>query len=408
MEAAGASNGDDAFTEPLTQIGPAALPALISALKEAKPAGDEWIFHTLRGFGAAAVPALNEALRNPKPEVRVFAIRALGALGLDAEPAMHSLFAMASGGDPKTQAAALRALVALRAEPRLLKPILEAAMNSPSPDVKRAGAAGMAATGGAAELGVDSLIALLSDDDPAGRLSAVQALGELGPKSAPAVSALVEHFEDPALQLAIVETLRRLGSAAAPAAPRLLELASKNGGEQRATILPALGAIGHGAGVALPMIRACVADPKEEVRASAAPALAAVDTDEAEVLSSLLTLLHDKSGMVRRATAPELGKLWPRAEAAIPGLISMLDLDTERALALAALKSIKVRDVPDLLKLLAMRQTKVRIFACDSLGALGPQATEAVPKLRDLLSSSSPLQDAARKALARIEVAKPE
>ena len=107
--------------------------------------------------------------------------------------------------------------------------------------------------------------------------------------------------------------------------------------------------------------------------------------------------------MVRRATAPELGKLGPRAEGAIPGLIAMLDQDTERTLALEALKSIKVREIPDLLKLLGMRESKVRVFACDSLGALGPAAKEAVPKLRDLLSAASPVQDAARKALARIE-----
>ena len=217
VDAARASNGDDAFTEPLMEMGPAALPALLTALKDAKPGANAWIFHTLRGFGASAVPALNEALQNPKPEVRVSAIQALGSMGLDAAPAMHTLFTMASGDDPMAQAAALRALVALHAEARHLKPLLEAAMASSSPDVKRAGAAGMAATGGASELGVDNLIALLSDDDAAGRLSAVQALGELGPKSAPAVNALVEHFADPALQLAIVETFRRLGPAAAPA-----------------------------------------------------------------------------------------------------------------------------------------------------------------------------------------------
>jgi HEAT repeat protein len=324
-------------------------------------------------------------------------------MGLDAAPAMHTLFTMASGGDPNVQAAALRSLVALRAEPRVLKPLLEAAMTSASPDVKRAGAAGVAANGGAAELGVDSLVALLSDNDPAGRLSAVQALGELGPKSAPAVNSLVEHFEDPALQVAIVETLKRMGPGAAPAVPRLLELAAKNSGEQRATILPALAAIGPAAAAALPMIRACAKDPVQELRASAAPALAAVDPDEAEVLSTLLTLAQDKSGMVRRATAPELGKLGSRAEAAIPALMAMLDQDTERSLALAALKSIKVRNVPDLLKMLSMRENKVRVFACDSLGALGPAAKEAVPQLRDLLSSPSSVGDAARKALACIE-----
>ncbi len=59
----------------------------------------------------------------------------------------------------------------------------------------------------------------------------------------------------------------------------------------------------------------------------------------------------------------------------------------------------KVRD----LTLIGLPGDLILVAACDSLGALGPAAKEAVPTLRDLSSAPSPVQDAARKALARIE-----
>ena len=219
---AAASTGDEAFSDAIMQIGRAAMPALLAELKKTGGGSSDWIFHALRGFdrGGSRIDRRYGEWQARGPHS---AIRALGSMGLDATPAWHALFTAASEGEPKVRAAALRALVALRAESAHLKPLLESAMADADPDLKKAGAAGMAATGGAKVLGVDGLATLLSDDDPAGRLSAVQALGELGAKGAPAVTALVQHFEEPSLQLAIIETLRRMGPAAAPAVPPLLE-----------------------------------------------------------------------------------------------------------------------------------------------------------------------------------------
>src|SRR5262245_54095859 len=66
----------------LAQIGPAATPILIEALKDGKPATREFAAQALVLYAdPAAKPALERALADPKPGVRLYAIQALSMLG---------------------------------------------------------------------------------------------------------------------------------------------------------------------------------------------------------------------------------------------------------------------------------------------------------------------------------------
>jgi hypothetical protein len=66
----------------LAQIGPAAAPILIEALKDGKPATREFAAQALVLFAdPAAKPALERALADPTPGVRLYAILALSMLG---------------------------------------------------------------------------------------------------------------------------------------------------------------------------------------------------------------------------------------------------------------------------------------------------------------------------------------
>src|SRR5262245_50266885 len=66
----------------LAQIGPAAAPILIEALKDGKPATREFAAQALVLFADAKTrPALERALADPKPGVRLYAIQALSMLG---------------------------------------------------------------------------------------------------------------------------------------------------------------------------------------------------------------------------------------------------------------------------------------------------------------------------------------
>ena len=84
----------------------------------------------------------------------------------------------------------------------------------------------------------------------------------------------------------------------------------------------------------------------------------------------------------------------------------MLERDTDRGVALLALRAIGIRSVPDLLRALAVREPQVKVFACERLADLGPEAREAVPRLRELTSGQpQAVTEAARSALNTIEPA---
>jgi HEAT repeat protein len=66
----------------LAQIGPAAAPVLLEALKDSKPETREFAAQALVLFAdSTAEPALKQALADPKPGVRLYAIQALSMLG---------------------------------------------------------------------------------------------------------------------------------------------------------------------------------------------------------------------------------------------------------------------------------------------------------------------------------------
>jgi HEAT repeat protein len=405
LEATRAAGGAPVFADALAQIGPAVLPTLLQALQTGKPEDSAWILRALRGFGSPAVPVLSEALKHASPAVRAAAASTLGAMGRDAADAVNPLFVLTEDASPEVQAAALRALVAQRADSGRLKPLLQTALASKNVDVRKAGAAGTAALGGAAQLGVQGLLDLLADDDAMGRVAAVQALGQLGAESAPAVEPLAARLGDLALQSQIIETLGKIGPAASSAVPRLVELAKST--DQRASVLPALTKIGPGASVALPLIYTCLNDQAGDVRASAATAIAAVEGDQAKALATLLPLAGDPSGRMRRAVSAALVQYGAAARPAVPALVRMLPSENERSEALRALKAIGVETLPELKAMLAVKDNRVRILACESLGALGPAAREVVPQLRELLGQDAALRAPATVALAKIEAPAP-
>jgi len=401
LDATRAADGAPAFADALAQVGPAVLPTLLKTLQDGKTEDSAWILRALRGFGPPAVPVLIEALKHPTPNIRAAAAATLGDMGRDGADAVNPLFVLTGDASLEVRAAALRALVAQRADPGRLKPLLQTALASPNTDLRKAGAAGTAALGGAAQLGVRGLLDLLADDHAAGRVAAVQALGQLGPKAASAVAPLVARLGDVALQSLIIETLGKIGPAAAPAVPRLIELAGTT--DQRASVLPALTKIGPGASTALPLIYACLKDQAGDVRAAAATAVAAIESDQAKALATLIPLAGDSSARMRRAAGAALVRFGAAARPAVPALVRVLPSESERGDALRALKVIGVDSVPELRKMLAIKDARVRTFACESLGALGPAAKEAAPQLHELLAQDAALRSPITAALAKIE-----
>ena len=403
IDAARKSPSDSAIANALAEIGPAALPAVLAALREASAADADRLLGLLRGFGAPAVPVLIEALKHPTGPVRAAAARALGGMGREAKAAIDPLFAQAAEADAPGRAAALRALVALEANADRLKPMLEIAMKDAVPEVRRAGAGGLASSGGANALGVVGLVELLDDEDPASRKSAVDGLGSMGVSAAAAVPALMERLDDAILQIPAAVALGKIGHAAAPAVPRLIALGKDGAVPLRVAAFTALAGIGREASTALPAVYAAMRDNDPDVRISATQALPVIESDDAKILAALLPGLGDDSGRVRRPTAAALSKFGERARAATSGLVTMLERDNDRGVALLALKVIGVRSVPDLLRALSMKEPQVRVFACEQLAALGTDARDAAPRLKELTTDQpQAVKEAALAALAKM------
>ena len=142
------------------------------------------------------------------------------------------------------------------------------------------------------------------------------------------------------------------------------------------------------------------------MRAAAVSGLPAIEQDEEKIIAALVPALLDDTGRVRRPAAAALSKYGEHARIATPGMVQMLERDTDRGVALLSLKVIGLRSVPDLLRALAVRAPEVRIFACGQLAELGADAKDAVPRLKELTSGQpQPVQEAARAALSKIEPA---
>jgi HEAT repeat protein len=186
----------------------------------------------------------------------------------------------------------------------------------------------------------------LKDDDRRVRLSAVTALGQIGPGAVNAVPALVQTLDDSSGQVrAAAVALGKVGKAALP------ELVAALDAQQERVRLGAALALGHAgpdAEEAIPKLIGSLNDSSPEVRAAAAAALGKVGK---EALPPLIKALNAKEDRVRLGAIEALGHLGPPARDAIPKLITFLDDGDVRTEAMHALGRIGKYIVRDRLRM---------------------------------------------------------
>ncbi len=229
---------------------------------------------------------------------------------------------------------------------------------------------------------IESAVTALKTDDPNPCMKAANALGFMREDAAEAVPALIDVLEDS------YEPVRR-------------------------NAIYALGAIGELS--VEPLIDALEAE-KEAFEmepilhiCDAAHGLAAVG---APAVSVLISALQDERENVRASAVYALGEMGPVAAEAVDALIALLTDESEevRRHATSALGMIKVptsKTVPALVKVLRNPEdTDLAFFAAQALTRIGPDATEAVPALRDaLMSESAYVRGFSSEALSRIGTA---
>jgi HEAT repeat protein len=212
---------------------------------------------------------------------------------------------------------------------------------------------------------------------------AMYRLAEMGASAKEAAPALREVMLDkqvhPRSRVQAVETLLAIGGDVSSAAPIVLEIIQRHG-----RVLP-------GEETFFPL------------RAYAINALVKLKPDARQAVPVLIGVLEDPR--VRAIAAKALGSFGPEAKAALPHLSQVLkdkDLDNRRA-ALGAIREMGPVALPTLIQALDIEDQAGgnRRGICDTIGSMGKDGKEAVPKLIELLKSRDDCYVAAY-ALGRI------
>ncbi|MEE3373239.1 MAG: HEAT repeat domain-containing protein [Planctomycetota bacterium] len=301
----------------LAGIGAAAEPA-IPKLVAALPGGGQRAYrygYALSQIGAAALPALLETLQHEKPAARGSAARSLGWMGPPAATAVTDLLGLLEDADISVQHLAAAALGRIGSIPPLVETL---AHESPA---RRRGAA--AALGQMATPPADALPALVKtfqDTDDTVRAQALATVGNFGTAAAPHLPQLVAAITDAQanVRAAAVTALTRARPHSLPAVPLLVPHLSHERPEVALTAARALGRFGAAAKTAIPALIAALPNIDPELDNTTFPlTFRRIGPDSIAPLTA--TLKSDNPRLLTLA-ATSLGRFGSRAEAARPAL----------------------------------------------------------------------------------------
>ncbi|MHC4505699.1 MAG: HEAT repeat domain-containing protein, partial [Planctomycetota bacterium] len=215
-------------------IGPAAkdaVPGLVKLLEDPNKHVRWDASGALSKMGAAPVPALVELLKGKQPKLRLRALEILHGIGRDAKEALPPLVDLLGDHDASLTARASAA--------RVLGRICAEDTATWSRRVFR-GERDVPETGSRAA--VPALVAAIRDEVAGVRVDAAKALAAIGPAAREAVPSLIDALDDPAkgVRSAAAMALRRIGADAETALPALVKAL---GDEDRGVRLYAAGAL---------------------------------------------------------------------------------------------------------------------------------------------------------------------
>ncbi len=390
------------------QVDAAQLPALIAALQ-----GKDWelqlaaadVLAQLGRAGAPAAPALVEVLKRDDAaldrtdvdavhrqrtryrNVRQAAALALGAIGpVDGVACIEGLAAAAQNGEWAAREGAAKALAAFGGSDEVIGQLSALLIDNEWP-VQRAAAEAMAKVVGPGHPRLDKVVALmttaLQDRDGGVRRLAAAFLGGCGAAAAGAVPELTRMLasRDQRTREYATKALRGIGPAAAAAKDELLacfEAVPEDQDWRRREILEALAAVAPEARKELPALEQMLAEREK-------PVLPA-DVQRQDAIAALLPGLQDADRAVRMRSLGRLAEM--RAVEAISSVLPWLADDRpadERASAVHALIALDATQaVPKLRELLASKQAEVQNAAAHALAMFDD--AESMPRVAEVLT----------------------
>lgn len=269
----------------LQRMGPAAAPALLPLLADARSGGRDAAIPLLRTYGTAALPTITGALEDPRATSRAGAALALARF-------------------PSSEPAVLKGLIRARQDP--------------VPDVRIAGLWGLGQLLDRGATVVPELVEALRDPDAGVQLQAVQSLRFFRAEASPAVTSLRQMLRE------------------APADQRA----------EAAMVLAAIGTPAQAAAEEL-VLNLRAAEPRPARQAAAALIELGLHRDES--LARLKGFLEDRDLYLRIRTLDVLGGLGPKAQALVPTLLALLEnseLRDDRP-TVNALRTIDASAIPE-------------------------------------------------------------
>ncbi len=384
------------FIEAISQMGDAAIPALLARGEKLPPAAltkNHWIVQTIQGIGAAGLPELQKALASPSASSRIIALYGLKEMGTDARGARDEIGKLLADPEAHIRASALVAFVALDSNGKSSLQKIEDASHDTAPTVRIAAAEAAADLGAHARPLAAQLSLLLDDKDATVRSAALKAVAATGGNNAQILEQLQARLADPGQRLAAIETLGSLGAAATTTAPKLAELYSSSDKPTRIAILASLsGAPGE---PALNTAQTAIKDTDPALRAAALRTFGKVQPNIELLIPILTTGLQDADPTVRFATLEIIASLGEKnAEKLIPllpAIVAQFEHESERLKTLEALRPMRVKDLPAITLALASKVPEARIWACERAARLGPAARPLREKIEPFLNDQNDL-----------------
>jgi HEAT repeat protein len=368
------------------------IPQLAEALRDEYFDVRAGAMEALQKCGAEALLALVEALRRDDYYSQYGAARLLARLGPAAKPALDQLGRGLANASVDLRCALLQAIVEI-GETIPVLPAVVTMLRDSNESVRSLAAKALGCAGKAA---IPELVKLLDSPDPGVALSAVQALGEIGPDAGSTVPQLMARF------LANIERVRKESEkeSSPDMKTRHIRYALKD--------CPYIWALARlGAAVVAPLVE-LLKSGDETKRWYALEVLGKAGPAARSAVPELIKVLQGPGEAWNRARAAgTLGAIGPAAEAALPALVAALGAKGAEEMvsryAVSALVKMGAKAVPLLTSALKDPDAQMRKQAATALGQLGPAAKAAVPALTEAARDGDPgVAQAAAEALKAI------
>lgn len=300
----------------LGDIGPelGVVPALMGAMGDDDEAvGARVAAALVRISGPKLVPDLIEALQDEDNTVRANAANALGMIGPEAKDAVPHLIELLKDENYYVQDNVIHALEQIDPETGV----------------------------------IFALIKTMEGKTPIENMTAVQALGRIGPKAVPALIEAMQD-EDSSMRESAIYALWWMQPQTDPEATEVVLALIKALGDENSDVrvraADALGQIGPKASAAVPALIEALKDEDSSVRKSAAEALGKIGSETSVAVPALIKALKDEDSSVGSAAAYSLQQIGPEASESVPALIEALGDEALNYWATFALEAITGQD----------------------------------------------------------------